>query len=269
MLCLIILTVSFLADCGNTSLDVWGLCWINEDTLVVAAQTTKMLWKLTVNKTARTCDSQMVVSGYPPSDVACSRGGRVFVTEYHSPRHHPLSIRIYDVRFTEYESWNPNITLEPGSPGIAVNEEYIVIGSCNAIHVFSKNRVFLYRLNMNFDQGLRIRQLYITDSNILWGAWERVFVTVNLLTGNIRTWHNRHGAWGVGGIHRGPMFVTRYPAVVDVYSQNGNFLFPLAMKVPNGTIFGETAAVMIRKSETHIAFDSVLSQKISIYMLRP
>ena len=205
MLCLIILTVSFLTNCGNTSLDVWGLCWMNEDTLVVAAQPTKQLWKLTVNKTARTCEGEVVDLEYHPSDVACSRDGRAFVTEYHSPKD-TLSIRIYDMHLREHDVWTAAIKLEQEPPSIAVNDGYIVIGYSSVIYVYNRERVFLYKLNMNFEQESTKRQLYITDFNIFWGAWEDKIVTVNLTSKDM--WQYNVAAWGVGGIPHGPVFVT-------------------------------------------------------------
>ena len=269
MLCLIILTVSFLTDCGNISLNVYGLCWMNEDTLVVAAQTTKQLWKLTVNKTARTCEGEVVDVGYKPSDVACSRDGRAFVTEYRYPRH-TLSIRIYDMHLREHDVWIAAIESEIHQPSIAINDGFVVIGYNSVIYVYNREKVFLYKLNMTFGQESTKRQLYITDSNILWGVWGDKVVTVNLTSKYTHTWQYNLGAWGVGGIPHGPVFVTgHYPDMLRLYSQNGTLLSSLDIKVPNGIGFYEIAAVRSTETESLIAIDTGSIRPVLIYTLGP
>ena len=212
---------------------IFGLCWMDKDTLIVADCYGYQLVKYTVNTMARTCTGEVMDSGYKVYSVSCSEDGRVYATEYKIGN---IVVRVYNVNTGLSEVWDTKVQSQDGVNAISMNNELIIISSGHLSYVYNKDRFFLYTLT-HHQLSYYFRQTYVTDRDVFWGAeftgGEGVFI-MNLLTNDT--------VISTDGIVK-PEAVsgTRFVYVTDVnhtdvgvYSPDGTFLHYLQIDPPEG-----------------------------------
>ena len=235
---------------------IFGLCWMDKDTLIVANYQGEKLVKYTINTAARTCTGEVMDSGYKAYHLSCSEDGKVYVTELESGN---IIIRVYDENTGHKEVWDTKIQSENNRPVISLNNELIIISTGSLSYVFSKDRVFQYKLT-HHQLSKYFRQTYLTDTGVFWGAevngGKGAFIT-NLLT-NDTVISKDVKTEAVAGTRKGYVYVTDYNrADVGVYSLNGTFLNHLQIDPPvgGGQLF-YSGAVRLSDDEALIAFST-------------
>ena len=231
---------------------ITDLCWMDQDTLIVADQHGLQLVKYTIDRVTRTCTGQVLDSGYLVHSVSCSQGGLVFTTE-----HGRGLVRVYNVSTGHRELWDTNITLSY-RVRVSVSAEFIVLSPGNNSYVHNQDRAPLY--SVTHDQvSNRVIQTYVTDTGVFWGT---VFEGNKLLIMDLYskvTKISTEGivrAFGVSGTKNGYVYVTdQYRVDVGVYSADGTYLHRLQIdRLVGGGFLWYSGAISLSDTEDLIAF---------------
>ena len=237
--------------------EIYDLCWMDQDTLIVADLYGEQLVKYTIDPVTRTCTGQVLDSGYSVRSVGCSQVGLVFATEQTAG---VVMVRIYNVSTGHREVWDTSINTHTGVVIVSLSAEFIVLSADNVSYVYNTDRVLLY--NVTHHQVSRwFVQTYVTDTGVFWGTvWEgfKLFIM------NLHTKYSKLStegivrAEGVSGTRNGYVYVTDvYRADVGVYSADGTFLHLLQIDLPPGRwglYFSD--AVSLSPTEDLIAFST-------------
>ena len=237
--------------------DIYGLCWMDKDTLIIADFNGQQLVKYTVNTTARTCTGEVMDSGYYVYSLSCSEDGKVYVTELTRGKLN-INVTVYDVNTGDKEVWDTNVLSETDEVDISLNSEFIVISSGNSSYVYNRDRVFQYKVTHHKVKRF-FRQTYVTDTSVFWGAevngGEGVFI-MNLLTNDTQI-SKEFRPEAVAGSKKGYVYVTDVNRRdVGVYSPDGTFLHNIYVDpIVGGDLF-YSAAVKLSVDEALIAFST-------------
>ena len=235
---LISLAATYLLACQKVNQQMGhfipDLCWIDQDTLIVADFNGKQVVKYTLNSVTRTCTGQVLDSGYTASSVSCSQGGLVFATGYTLG---VVIVRIYYVNTGDREVWDTNINSQTAEVHVSLSAGFIVLSADNNSYVYSKDRVLLN--NVTHDQVAHsFLQTYVTDTGVFLGA---TWPGYKLLIMNLDTKHTKIStegilrARGISGSRNGYVYVTAENKTdVGVYLADGTFLHLLYIGPPEG-----------------------------------
>ena len=234
------------------------LCWMDQETLIVADRNGEQLVKYTINPVARTCTGQVLDSGYRVSSVSCSQGGLVFVTEWTTG---VVRVRVYNMRTGEREEvWDTNINSQSYSVHVSLSARFIVLSAGNISYVYNKNRALLYSVIHDQVSRIEFEQTYVTETGVFWGTVAGIYELLIIDLSTKHTKLNTEGivrAQGVSGTRNGYVYVTDYNwDVVGVHSSNGTFLHHLHIDPPpvkEGHLFN-SGAISLGHTEDLIAF---------------
>ena len=62
--------------------DIFGLCWIDKETLVVAQYENKQLLKVKVNTDTESCGVEVIDSGIDAWQLSCTKEGMIYVSGF-------------------------------------------------------------------------------------------------------------------------------------------------------------------------------------------
>ena len=236
---------------------IYDLCWMDQDTLIVADDQGSQVVKYTINHVTRTCTGQVLDSGYRVLSVSCSQGGLVFATERTTG---VVMVRIYNVSTGHREVWNTSINTNINRVHVSLSAEFIVLSAGSVSYVYNKDRVLLYNVAHHQVSGWFF-QTYVTDTGVFWGTvWEGYkLLLMNLSTKDSKL--STEGivrARGVSGTRKSYFYITDSNwADVYVYSADGAFLHRLHIDPPagGGGLF-YNGAVRLSPTEDLIAFST-------------
>ena len=263
---LIFIVATYLLSCER-DYPVFGICWVDQNTLIQLNYYSEQLIKYTIDYLARNCTSQVIDTGYYPFSASCSQNGQVVVTERPVGKDVLVLVRIYNVNTGYREVWNTNITSQSRRVHVSFNAEYIVISSDNVTYVYNKDRVLLYSVTHDHMSG-GFWQTYITETGVFWGILRNVWKLLIMNLRNKDTKVSTEGivmAYGVSGTSNGYVYVTNQKkSEVGVYLADGTFMHYLRIDPPEtaGSL-SFSAALRLNNTNDLIAFALVSHKRTS------
>ena len=227
------------------------VCWMDQDTLIVADNNGLQLVKYTINRVTRTCAGQVLDSGYRVRSVSCSQGGLVFATELTEG---VVMVRVINVSTGHREVWDTRINTQSRFVHVSLSAEYIVLSAENNSYVYDQDRALLYSVTHDQVSG-GFLQTYVTETGVFWGTVTRV---KKVFIMDLRTKDSKlsTGVYGVSGTRNGYVYVTD-GVDVGVYSADGTYLHPLHIDRPvGGGYLYYSAAISLSDTEDLIAFST-------------
>ena len=211
--------------------DIYGLCWVDKDTLVVTQYKNRQLLKVKINMDTKSCGVEVIDSGIDAWQLSCTKEGTIYVSVFGGMNR---KVYIYDLKTGKKEIWEIQ-EMSRTINAVGSNKDYVVINQYDKSFVYAQNKTFLYTI-LHEELLAQTKDLYISFNDILWGT-----TTESLAISNLKTRESKiimdgvENGWYLSGTNDGHVFVTDLNTQnVGVYSEEGMFLHFLEFDPPEG-----------------------------------